>query len=75
MKTCVMLVNENHILLGSTLPADLAYPDNVVSLLRAYLIEKGETEPYLSVHQRLDQNMSGLLVVTHSKPANPSFAC
>jgi 23S rRNA (cytosine1962-C5)-methyltransferase len=49
--------------------ADPDRPDDVVTRLRAYL-----GGAYLGVHQRLDQDTSGLLVFARRKEANPSLA-
>ena len=48
--------------------ADPAHPDDVVSRLKA------AGEPYLGVHQRLDQDTSGVMVFTRAREHNPSIA-
>ncbi len=49
--------------------ADPEIPDDVVTRLRAHL-----GGAYLGVHQRLDQDTSGLLVFARRREANPSLA-
>ena len=51
--------------------------DDLVTRLRAFLRRtSGDTEalPYLGVHQRLDQDTSGLVLFTRRPSANPSIA-
>lgn len=51
--------------------ADPKRPDDVVTRLRGFFASR---EPYLGVHQRLDQATSGLLVFATRKDANASLA-
>ena len=48
--------------------ADPAHADDVVSRLKAF------GEPYLGVHQRLDQDTSGIMVFTRAREHNPALA-
>jgi 23S rRNA (cytosine1962-C5)-methyltransferase len=54
--------------------ADESRPDDLVTRLRAWLATRGGGSPYLGVHQRLDRETSGALVMTRKKSANPSLA-
>lgn len=57
--------------------ADPAHPDDVVHRLGLLLAERegGRARPvYLGVHQRLDQDTSGLLLYAKRKEANPALA-
>lgn len=53
--------------------ADPKRPDDVVTRLRGFLASR-DVEPYLGVHQRLDQPTSGVLVFAARKDANASLA-
>jgi 23S rRNA (cytosine1962-C5)-methyltransferase len=57
-----------------TQSADPARPDDIVSRLRAFLVARGDVDPYLGVHQRLDRDTSGLLVFARRREANASLA-
>src|SRR5215510_750978 len=46
---------------------------DVVSRLKTYLSARGE-DPYLGVHQRLDQDASGVLFFTRARELNPKVA-
>jgi len=48
--------------------ADPAHPDDVVTRLKAF------GEPYLGVHQRLDQDTSGVMVFTRAREQNAAIA-
>lgn len=48
--------------------------DDMPTRLTKHLEERGEVEPYVGVHQRLDKETSGIVVYTHSRDANPSIA-
>ncbi|HWL86844.1 MAG TPA: class I SAM-dependent methyltransferase [Polyangiaceae bacterium] len=48
--------------------ADPAHPDDVVARLKAF------GEPYLGVHQRLDQDTSGVMVFTRAREHNAALA-
>jgi 23S rRNA (cytosine1962-C5)-methyltransferase len=51
--------------------ADPGRPDDIVTRLRSYLAEReGGEEPYLGVHQRLDQATSGVMVFARRRDAN-----
>jgi 23S rRNA (cytosine1962-C5)-methyltransferase len=54
--------------------ADPKRPDDVVSRLRSFLASRASGDPYLGVHQRLDQATSGLLVFAMRKNANAALA-
>jgi len=54
--------------------ADDARPDDLVTRLRAFLAARGEGSSYLGVHQRLDRDTSGVVVMTRRKGANASVA-
>ncbi len=55
--------------------ADPARPDDVVTRLRSYLARRDDdSAPYLGVHQRLDQDASGVMLLTRSTDANPDLA-
>jgi 23S rRNA (cytosine1962-C5)-methyltransferase len=54
--------------------ADASRPDDLVTRLLAHLSERGGREPYLGVHQRLDKETSGVLVMTRRREANASLA-
>lgn len=57
----------------SSQAADPERPDDIVTRLKRYLLEKGR-DPYLGTHQRLDRDTSGLLVYARKKEANASLA-
>jgi 23S rRNA (cytosine1962-C5)-methyltransferase len=52
--------------------ADAARPDDLVTRLRAHLTAAGR-DAYLGVHQRLDMETSGVLVMTRRRDANASL--
>ncbi len=54
--------------------ADAARPDDLVTRLLSYLRERGGPPPYLGVHQRLDKETSGVLVMARRREANASLA-
>jgi 23S rRNA (cytosine1962-C5)-methyltransferase len=56
--------------------ADPERPDDLVTRLRAYLSNDSSESPgaYLGVHQRLDQDTSGVLVFARRREANASLA-
>jgi 23S rRNA (cytosine1962-C5)-methyltransferase len=60
--------------------ADPAHPDDLVTRLRGYLERRARerggraSETYLGVHQRLDKDTSGVLVMTLRRDANASMA-
>ena len=53
--------------------ADPDRPDDVVTRLRSFLRARGKGD-YLGVHQRLDRDTSGVLVMTRRREANPAVA-
>jgi 23S rRNA (cytosine1962-C5)-methyltransferase len=57
----------------SSQAADPEQPDDIVTRLKRYLLEKKQ-DPYLGTHQRLDRDTSGLLVYARKKEANASLA-
>lgn len=48
--------------------------DDAHTRLTRYLRERGEEDPYLGIHQRLDRDTSGVLVFTRRKEANRGLA-
>jgi 23S rRNA (cytosine1962-C5)-methyltransferase len=48
--------------------------DDAHSRLSLFLRERGERDPYLGIHQRLDRDTSGVLLFTRRKEANRSIA-
>ncbi|APR82190.1 LSU m5C1962 methyltransferase RlmI [Minicystis rosea] len=58
----------------STHAPDEGREDDAHSRLTRYLRERGEKNPYLGIHQRLDRDTSGVLVFTRRKEANRSMA-
>ena len=58
--------------------ADDARPDDLVTRLKAYLEarrnQRGKGSSYLGVHQRLDRDTSGVVVMTRRKEANAGIA-
>ncbi len=54
--------------------ADPSHPDDLVHRLRCLLSERDGTPAYLGVHQRLDQDTSGVLVYAKRKEANAGLA-
>jgi 23S rRNA (cytosine1962-C5)-methyltransferase len=54
--------------------ADARQPDDLVTRLLEHLSERGGREPYLGVHQRLDKETSGVLVMAKRREANASLA-
>jgi 23S rRNA (cytosine1962-C5)-methyltransferase len=53
--------------------ADPDQPDDLVTRLRTHLAAQGR-DPYLGVHQRLDKDTSGVVVMTRRRDANPAVA-
>jgi 23S rRNA (cytosine1962-C5)-methyltransferase len=53
--------------------AEEGRPDDLVTRLKAWLGAQGRGS-YLGVHQRLDRDTSGVVVMTRRKEANPSLA-
>jgi 23S rRNA (cytosine1962-C5)-methyltransferase len=53
--------------------ADPSQPDDLVTRLRAYLVAQGRPA-YLGIHQRLDRDTSGVLLMTRRREANASIA-
>jgi 23S rRNA (cytosine1962-C5)-methyltransferase len=58
----------------STHAPDAERRDDAHSRLMAHLRERGEAQPYLGIHQRLDRDTSGVLVFTRRKEANRAMA-
>jgi len=54
--------------------SDASRTDDVVTRLLSHLGERGGPEPYLGVHQRLDKETSGVLVMAKRREANASLA-
>ena len=54
--------------------ADETRPDDLVTRLKAKLAARGTGSAYLGVHQRLDRDTSGVVVMTRRKEANRSVA-
>jgi 23S rRNA (cytosine1962-C5)-methyltransferase len=54
--------------------ADPDRPDDLVARLSAHLRARGGREPYLGVHQRLDKDSSGVIVMAKRREANASLA-
>ena len=48
--------------------------DDAHTRVLAFLVERGEREPYLGIHQRLDRDTSGVLLFTRRKQANRAIA-
>jgi 23S rRNA (cytosine1962-C5)-methyltransferase len=57
----------------SSQAADPERPDDVVTRLRRHFAERGRPS-YLGVHQRLDRDTSGVLVMTRRREANAQVA-
>lgn len=57
----------------STHAPDEAHHDDVVSRLRRHFEALGE-DPYLGIHQRLDRDTSGVLLLSRRREANKSLA-
>jgi 23S rRNA (cytosine1962-C5)-methyltransferase len=57
----------------SSMAADPARPDDVVTRLKRFLRERG-ADPYLGVHQRLDRDTSGVVVFARRRAANARLA-
>src|ERR1700722_13905140 len=53
--------------------ADPERPDDVVTRLRAYFAARGQPT-YFGVHQRLDRDTSGVLVMTRRREANGAIS-
>jgi 23S rRNA (cytosine1962-C5)-methyltransferase len=58
----------------STHAPDPRRSDDAHARLTRYLKERGEKDPYLGIHQRLDRDTSGVLVFTRRKEANRAMA-
>ncbi len=58
----------------SSQSADPEHPDDLVYRLRRFLAARDGAEPYLGIHQRLDQDSSGVIVYTKRREANASLA-
>lgn len=58
----------------STHAPDADRQGDAVGRLVRYLEERGEKNPYLGIHQRLDRDTSGVLVFTRRKEANRAMA-
>lgn len=58
----------------SSQAADPAHPDDVVHRLARFLGERDGSLPSLGVHQRLDRDTSGVMVLARSPRANRSLA-
>jgi 23S rRNA (cytosine1962-C5)-methyltransferase len=54
--------------------ADAGRSDDLVSRLSAHLSARGREKPYLGVHQRLDKDTSGVLVMTKRREVNAAVA-
>ncbi len=57
-----------------TQAADPERPDDLVMRLKAFLTARDSAGAYLGVHQRLDRETSGVIVMTRAKEANGSIA-
>src|SRR5580692_10933364 len=53
---------------------DAGRRDDLVSRLSAHLAARGRGKPYLGVHQRLDKDTSGVLVMTKRREVNAAVA-
>lgn len=53
---------------------DTGRVDDAVCRLKAFLAERGESDLYLGIHQRLDRDTSGVLLFTRRREANPAVA-
>ncbi len=53
-----------------------ADPDrpHLVGLVKAYLAARGDETPYLGIHQRLDRDTSGVVILAKAATANPGLA-
>lgn len=58
----------------STHAPDPGRSDDAYARLTRYRRERGEGDPYLGIHQRLDRDTSGVLVFTRRKEANRAMA-
>lgn len=54
--------------------ADPAHPDDLPHRLRRFLAARDGGRPYLGIHQRLDQDTSGVVLYAKAKRANASLA-
>jgi 23S rRNA (cytosine1962-C5)-methyltransferase len=54
--------------------ADEGRPDDLVTRLKAWLARRPRGTSYLGVHQRLDRDTSGVVVMTRRKEANAAVA-
>jgi 23S rRNA (cytosine1962-C5)-methyltransferase len=54
--------------------ADPAHPDDLVHRLTRFLAARDGATPYVGVHQRLDQDTSGVILYAKQKRANASLA-
>jgi 23S rRNA (cytosine1962-C5)-methyltransferase len=55
-------------------PADPERPDDLVTRLRAHLEARDGHRAYLGIHQRLDKDTSGVLLMTRRREANAAIA-
>lgn len=58
----------------SSQSADDAHPDDIVHRLRRFLRARDGAEPTLGIHQRLDQDTSGVILYAKDKRANKGLA-
>ena len=58
----------------SSQSADPAHPDDIVHRLRRFLLARDGTEPTLGIHDRLDQDTSGVILYAKDRRANKSLA-
>lgn len=58
----------------SSQSADAAHPDDVVHRLSRFLVGRDGSAPRLGVHQRLDRDTSGVMVLAKSERANRSLS-
>jgi len=54
--------------------ADPERPDDLLTRLKAHFSGRGDEDVYLGVHQRLDRDTSGVLVLTRRREANGAIA-
>jgi len=54
--------------------AEVGRSDDLVTRLSRHLLARGKGEPYLGVHQRLDKDTSGVVVMTKRREANVALA-
>lgn len=58
----------------ATHPPEPSRIDDAHTRVRAFLAARGEKEPYLGIHQRLDRETSGVLLFTRRREANRGIA-